>query len=1206
MAEEDNEVLDWGNEDDVVSLGDEDERDTPEDTALATQNGSTDVLSAQNASAAPSRVLSVAPSADDPPTKTPDRQSAASAPEPSKSTPTGTTPNTHKIAFPTRLTHALPAKPMTSNIPYVPPSDPMIVEATAMALRPQKGDIIGHEVRDGGRYDDQGLLPSHWEVRFSRDKPNTYYYYDLRNDVATWQRPTTSSSSNTAEAPVPLSHGDRHYRPDQGRHSSGSGRRHESSNATDSRHTRHHSNTAGRSPTRGRDRSRTPSPHGRDFRARGSQRSARGRGNKSNAPQRESSTTDAPRDEDRHWAPSSSSTSNHMSKSARRQQNRAQNHPTDVRVPEPRPEEAVRVLLQREPSGRGHNRERERPLTPEQPRSNTISTRPITPPPQEEPVVIYQTKTQPRREISSSLARSPGPAIDPAPPPPTSRRDRPSRFGPGPTTIAPERANGLPVKPVTTHVDRPDESTRASDRRHERRMEHDRDFVDTPPRYEPPPYRRSPVQTQEPERFLAAPSNGDRDRDSPVRSENSGSAPSRKRQPLPPQDAEFRGIGKSKPAHSDAPNQRHRNTIRSPPFTVQGREKAVDLPPPPHLAHRTYSGWDEPRDTGYNPSLSGPRDVHVEHGPNRERQKGGQRMNDQDDTGRRNYDDMVMDPPSATNNRPMYPERERDPPSKPRAMQVDTRPTSPAFSPTAPSSSIPTHPSRYHDRPSPPHLSTSDSRRETGARPGPPASLSWQERKEERRDDRTHAPPLEKKPARGPRGGPAPVSSSNSIPIGTRRSFAAIESVVTDYPSANHEHYGAPYPPNDVPRQSRNHDSEYARSYPQQEPVPEPRSGYAKVCQWFTFPEVQQENNTRQQGQGRFGGHRNVRSRFDQELSPLDPTPPQQKTWSPDYDTSSRGRFSNNSARDVTPPPVSQEASYTSPQWDPPPTSNFQEPPTRTADYRGADGYHELPSQATRMDVDPPPHRQVLVVPAPYNAPEPVNERYRRQNAEFEGHARPPPTNVMPPRLNSRRDPASYSPEARRAPNLPQDGIDRGVGGRQTWDPTSLSGLSVDNSPQNERPRMLNERISGHHPLPMNPELRTGRKQHQGSRQDNGYNGEPDTFGARAQGRMDIRQDNQAHLPPNPKTFEQRLESVDRPPIPRGGSLLSRISHGGNDVPPPPPSLRDRVQVGNKRDREDMVGDHFPKASADMDDGDLDAGSRRRKRRRARRGGGPA
>lgn len=250
------------------------------------------------------------------------------------------------------------------------------------------------------------------------------------------------------------------------------------------------------------------------------------------------------------------------------------------------------------------------------------------------------------------------------------------------------------------------------------------------------------------------------------------------------------------------------------------------------------------------------------------------------------------------------------------------------------------------------------------------------------------------------------------------------------------------------------------------------------------------------------------------------------------------------------------------------------------------------------MDVDLSSSRQVPGPKEPYSAS--VGERYRRSEAEFEGQVRTAPQ-PPPPRAGNRRDP-SYSSEVRRPPmaDAPLDDFERGSG-RTKWD---TAGVPFDESlPHNARPRMLNERISGlpPPPLPPPPEGRSSRKQPQEIRQDNGYNGEPDAFEPRVSERIIMRQDNYA-LPA--KTFEQRLDPIDRPLIQRG-SLLSRISRGGNDPPPTLQSLRDRVQIGSKRGRDDMVRDHFTEGPFEADDGDPDSAAKRRKRRTRRRGGPP-
>lgn len=173
----------------------------------------------------------------------------------------------------------------------------------------------------------------------------------------TSQSPTPAPTST--DSPAPLSHDDRHYRPSDDRYVASSGRRYEQpTDASESRHGRHHSSGGARSPPRGRDHSRSPSPHGREPRARGSHRQAKGRANaKANGSQREHSTADLPKDEDRHWVPSPSSAPNSRAGGARRQ-NRPQNSSTSDRVADS--EEAVQPPPQRETNTRVYSRDKDR------------------------------------------------------------------------------------------------------------------------------------------------------------------------------------------------------------------------------------------------------------------------------------------------------------------------------------------------------------------------------------------------------------------------------------------------------------------------------------------------------------------------------------------------------------------------------------------------------------------------------------------------------------------------------------------------------------------------------------------------------------------------------------------------------------------------------------------------------------------------------
>lgn len=126
----------------------------------------------------------------------------------------------------------------------------------------------------------------------------------------------------------------------------------------------------------------------------------------------------------------------------------------------------------------------------------------VTPPPKDDRV-IYETKAEvQRREVIPDRRRSPGPAIDPDPPAP--RRERPTRFGPGPSSVNPAGANGLPMKPTTAPDDRPRELRRGnSERQHERRVDQDRRYEDTVPQAPvyATPAGRSSVNARESDRL---------------------------------------------------------------------------------------------------------------------------------------------------------------------------------------------------------------------------------------------------------------------------------------------------------------------------------------------------------------------------------------------------------------------------------------------------------------------------------------------------------------------------------------------------------------------------------------------------------------------------------------------------------------------------------------------------------------------------------
>ncbi|KAF8804630.1 hypothetical protein BYT27DRAFT_7259107 [Phlegmacium glaucopus] len=237
--EDDNEILDWGNEDDEhnetlrrppfdsdqrdtgefdaedsISLGDEDEdnqkylsyrsegvnghssnpRDITESqykapTSQKTLNATGAKQESQHLSSETTHERPSTPhkfsSAEDSPRRKQDSRDRAS--------PQRSQPN------PGRLTHALPPKPVTSKVPpYLPPSHPSIVEATSMIISPRAG---GRETKKNNGVSSGTSIPStadelphNWECREARNGGGKYYY-NKETHQSTWEKPVSSIPS---------------------------------------------------------------------------------------------------------------------------------------------------------------------------------------------------------------------------------------------------------------------------------------------------------------------------------------------------------------------------------------------------------------------------------------------------------------------------------------------------------------------------------------------------------------------------------------------------------------------------------------------------------------------------------------------------------------------------------------------------------------------------------------------------------------------------------------------------------------------------------------------------------------------------------------------------------------------------------------------------------------------------------------------------
>lgn len=185
--------------DDVVSLGDEEESYTLENLALPPQNSAPGTPPIVNEVRTPSRSHSPLPLNNDSSGGAADQKSRQLASTETKTAANTTPQSGHKLTILPRLTHALPPKPVTASVPYVPPSDPSIVEATAMALRSKKSDATTvattttsptPTLKNGSRHDHIGPLPVPWEVCIPRSG-NGIYYHNSQTGQTQWDRPVS-------------------------------------------------------------------------------------------------------------------------------------------------------------------------------------------------------------------------------------------------------------------------------------------------------------------------------------------------------------------------------------------------------------------------------------------------------------------------------------------------------------------------------------------------------------------------------------------------------------------------------------------------------------------------------------------------------------------------------------------------------------------------------------------------------------------------------------------------------------------------------------------------------------------------------------------------------------------------------------------------------------------------------------------------------
>ena len=249
--EEEQEVLDWGNEDDEqqqafcndsaagglaarqgdlddaedsVSLGEEEDyqdyyaQPSPAFNAdIAGKNSIPAASPRRTVSSAspyqhPAQAMEGLSREDSAASQNSPKQSIGSPLTKEKSTSQRSPHRSRSFSTTTRLTHALPPKPVAISVPFLHPSHPSIVEATAMSTRPQgrsesnKSKVNGNtaptvtRAGSGGKRSssvgavEADSLPPNWEVRHPRNGGGVYFY-NSETSQSTWTRPVSGSDT---------------------------------------------------------------------------------------------------------------------------------------------------------------------------------------------------------------------------------------------------------------------------------------------------------------------------------------------------------------------------------------------------------------------------------------------------------------------------------------------------------------------------------------------------------------------------------------------------------------------------------------------------------------------------------------------------------------------------------------------------------------------------------------------------------------------------------------------------------------------------------------------------------------------------------------------------------------------------------------------------------------------------------------------------
>ncbi|KAG6917613.1 hypothetical protein DXG01_001844 [Tephrocybe rancida] len=505
-----------------------------------------------------------------------------------------------------RITHALPPKPVVTNVPFLHPSHPSIVEATAMSVATRTtGRSESSKTKVNGTSsttisatgngnapttaDELEPLPRGWEAREARSGQGGTYYYNVRTQQSTWTRPSQDLSHFSRRQPIELEHmtdaptpvpdlngmtyNDRHYRPGGA----------DGPTAPTSTNDRHHREdvdprfnprpdqaftpSPDTSP-RVRERERSPSPlpmlpsttsRGRDSRSSRAPQSSRG-GRQGNT------DADSSTRRDRDIIPNSYPTRDNWDQSNVYQESRHHSRHQYEMPFDPSSNESRPFMPPRSARGR---RDRDQSTREESRIQNMPDSRTRSPPPKKRDVRTRHIDGSRDRDYDSNRTMPPSRGQEGYPasingtaptqfsihPLPQHRRERPTRFGQSTSPMVP--SSQLSVRPPAVepqiYPHRP--------------LEEDDPFVPDDIRSPPPHDQQRREALEKIQAVIQASENGSlsiprhpsrrpRQSDGRDKSENaqfppiardrsppsSEQHPRRARPPLPPQSAEFQGI----------------------------------------------------------------------------------------------------------------------------------------------------------------------------------------------------------------------------------------------------------------------------------------------------------------------------------------------------------------------------------------------------------------------------------------------------------------------------------------------------------------------------------------------------------------------------------------------------------------------------------------------------------------------------------------